>query len=258
MNNGIQVFFLEENEAKAILQDGKTGCVVKDVSNLFSETNRNRATQGPADDEKGYTLMNTPGKTEYCAIINESGHCTLFITRRPQKAFRVSDDGSGVRKVFICSRYRPDDRHTVQDAVSSALFACGQAIHSGCIPIAPHVYIPRCLSYNRPEERAIGMVIGRELMKMCDEVWQWGKTVTEGMAEDLAYARELGKPIHIFNTIGIPYTEWNTVKFANLLSAEELADLDWAERTNDMASYNAKWGNGKSGLLRGVDRHEHQ
>lgn len=258
MSNGIQVFFLEENEVRAMQQDGAMGCVVKDVSNLFDETNRNRATQGMGGDEKRYTLMNIPSKTQYCAVINESGQCTLFITRRSQKALRLSDDGSGVRKVFICSRYRPDERHTVQDAVSSALSACGQAIHSGCIPIAPHVYLPRCLDYNRPEERAIGIAFGRELMKLCDEVWQWGKTVTEGMAEDLAYARELGKPIQVYNTIGIPHAEWNTVKFADLLSAEELADLDWAERTNDMASYNAKWGNGKSGLVRGVEQHEQQ
>lgn len=147
-----------------------------------------------------------------------------------------------MKKVFICSRYRADERHTVEEAVSSALSACGHAIQKGYAPIAPHLYIPRCLDDSNPEERAAGMAIGREFLKMCDEVWQWGKTVTEGMAEELAYAKKLGKPIKVFNTHGIPYAQWNTVRFADRLSTEELADLDWVERTNDMDSYYAKWG----------------
>jgi len=171
---------------------------------------------------------------------------------------QMSNDVPGMKKVFICSRYRPDERHTTQEAERNAWYACGMAIDRGFVPIAPQVYIPHCLSYSEPEDRAIGMAIGRELLKLCDEVWQWGKTVTEGMAEILTYARELGKPIQVYNTIGIPYAEWNTVKFADLLSAEELADLDWAERTNDMAFYGAKWGNGNSGLLRGAEQHEQQ
>jgi len=153
-----------------------------------------------------------------------------------------------MKKVFICSRYRADARHTVEEAVSSALCACGFAIRKGCAPIAPHVYIPKCLDDDNPEERAVGMAIGREFLKMCDEVWQWGKTVTEGMAEELAYAKELGKPIIVYNTLGIPYEQWNSVRFADMLSAVELADLDHAERTNNMGAYYAKWGGENSGF----------
>jgi hypothetical protein len=69
------------------------------------------------------------------------------------------------------------------------------------------------------------MAIGRELLAMCDEVWQWGKTVTEGMAAELAYAKKLGIPIKVFNTIGIPYEQWNSVRFANVPEAQEF--LKW-------------------------------
>ena len=51
--------------------------------------------------------------------------------------------------------------------------------------------------------------------RSCDEVWQWGKTITEGMAAELARAKELGIPIKVYNTLGIPYEQWNSVKLAN-------------------------------------------
>lgn len=117
--------------------------------------------------------------------------------------------------VYICSRYRPDATHTVDEAVNSALFACSMAINKGCAPIAPHLYLPRCLDDNDPNDRASGLAAGRALLTVCDEVWQWGKTITEGMAAELALAKELGIPIKIYNTLGIPYEQWNSVKFAD-------------------------------------------
>lgn len=114
-----------------------------------------------------------------------------------------------MKKVFICSRYRADATHTVEDAVSRAAYACYIAISKGCAPIAPHLYLPQCLDDNDPAERAAGMAAGREFLAVCDEVWQWGATITEGMAAELAYAVELGIPIKVFNSIGIPRERWN-------------------------------------------------
>lgn len=115
-----------------------------------------------------------------------------------------------MKKVFICPRYRADATHTIEEAVASALFACSFAINKGYAPIAPHLYLPRCLDDNDPAERAAGMAAGRAFLAVCDEVWQWGKSVTEGMAAELAYAEDLGIPIKVFNTIGIPRERWNT------------------------------------------------
>jgi hypothetical protein len=78
----------------------------------------------------------------------------------------------------------------------------------------------------------MGMAVGRTFLEVCDEVWQWefqlGETpnpaITEGMAAELAYAKKLGKPIKVFNTIGIPYEQWNSVKFAD--NPEALAELE--------------------------------
>ena len=111
--------------------------------------------------------------------------------------------------VYICSRYRADATHTVEEATESALNACSMAIRKGYAPIAPHLYLPRCLDDNDPAERNAGMTAGQAFLAVCDEVWQWGKTVTEGMAAELALAKELGIPIKVFNSIGIPRERWN-------------------------------------------------
>ena len=120
-----------------------------------------------------------------------------------------------MKLVYICSRYRADATHTVEEAVDSALCACSMAISKGYAPIAPHLYLPRCLDDNEPAERAAGMAAGLAFLAVCDEVWQWGKTITEGMAAELARAKELGIPIKVYNTLGIPYDQWNSVKYAD-------------------------------------------
>jgi hypothetical protein len=94
-----------------------------------------------------------------------------------------------MKKVFICSRYRADENHTVEDAIGSAYFACARAIDKGYAPYAPHLYLPHWLDDNDPVEREMGMAVGRTFLEVCDEVWQWGKTITEGMATELAYAK---------------------------------------------------------------------
>ena len=59
-----------------------------------------------------------------------------------------------MKLVYICSRYRADVTHTVEEAVDSALYACSVAISKGYAPIAPHLYLPRCLDDNEPAECA--------------------------------------------------------------------------------------------------------
>jgi hypothetical protein len=108
-----------------------------------------------------------------------------------------------MKKVFICSRYRADEKHTTEDNINRALHACAYAVMKGYAPYAPHLYLPRCLDDNDPADRELGMAAGREFLAVCDEVWQWGATVSEGMASELALAAKLGIPVKVFNSIGI-------------------------------------------------------
>jgi len=98
------------------------------------------------------------------------------------------------------------------------------AIHKGYAPYAPHLYLPRCLDDDNPFERELGMAAGREFLATCDEVWQWGATVTEGMAAELATASELGIPIRVFNSIGIPQHAWNDPKLYEAYFKEQIQE----------------------------------
>ncbi|MDL2287591.1 hypothetical protein LJB90_03430 [Eubacteriales bacterium OttesenSCG-928-G02] len=79
----------------------------------------------------------------------------------------------------------------------------------GYAPYAPHLYLTRCTDDNDPLERAQGMAAGREFLAMCDELWQWGATISEGMQQEIAFAEQHGIPIKIFNSVGVPKEHWN-------------------------------------------------
>ena len=113
-----------------------------------------------------------------------------------------------LKRVYICSRYRADERHTVESNIDRALYACAIAVDRGCAPIAPHLLYPQFLDDNDPEERKQGIEAGMAWIEACDELWQWGATVSEGMAKEIARAKELGIPVKIFNSVGIPKERW--------------------------------------------------
>ena len=83
----------------------------------------------------------------------------------------VQRKGWGImKKVFICSRYRADEKHTVADSVARASSACSRAVMNGYAPYAPHLYLPLCLDDDDPAEREAGMAVGREFLATCDEL----------------------------------------------------------------------------------------
>ena len=106
-----------------------------------------------------------------------------------------------MKKVYICSRYRADEKHTIEENVEKAAEACRHAAFEGYAPYAPHLYLPQCLDDNKPGERRLGMKIGQEFLRECDEVWQWGIEISEGMAAELEIARDLSIPIRVFDGI---------------------------------------------------------
>lgn len=106
-----------------------------------------------------------------------------------------------MKKVFICSPFRGDEA-TKQRNIDAAVFACSVAIGRGYAPIAPHLFIPRCLDDSSERERALGLKVSKALLEACSEVWQWGDIITAGMAAELIYAVQRGKRIRKFNIFG--------------------------------------------------------
>lgn len=97
-----------------------------------------------------------------------------------------------MKKVYICSPCRGDYEKNIQKAQGY----CREVVHMGVIPIAPHVYLTQFLNDTIPEERSIGLNIGLELLKECNEVWVYGiQNPSEGMKAEIELAKELGIPV---------------------------------------------------------------
>lgn len=113
-----------------------------------------------------------------------------------------------MKRVYICSRYRADEKHTVEGNIHRTLFACTIALEKGYAPLAPHLIYPNCLDDYDPQERAVGLAASQAWIPVCDELWQWGASISEGMAAEIKLAKELGIPVKVFNSIGVPKEMW--------------------------------------------------
>ena len=98
-------------------------------------------------------------------------------------------------KIFICSPYQGNIEENKKKAVTYARIT----VMSGDIPIVPHLYFPAFLDEKIPNERMTGIAMGLELMDMCDEVYVFGFDITEGMKFELEHAREMKKPVRLYD-----------------------------------------------------------
>ena len=103
-----------------------------------------------------------------------------------------------MKKVFICSPYRGDVERNVALAKAHARFAA----RCGYCPVVPHLMYPQFLKDSDPDERILGITLGVELMKICDEVWIFGSTISNGMAFELEHASKLGIPVRLYSNDG--------------------------------------------------------
>lgn len=94
--------------------------------------------------------------------------------------------GIKTKKVFICSPLRGDVKNNQARAKKYA----SEAVKLGYMPIVPHIYFTQFLDENKAEEREAGIWMGIELLKLCDEVWVYGKP-TEGMKQEITIAKKL-------------------------------------------------------------------
>lgn len=93
-----------------------------------------------------------------------------------------------MEKVFICSPLKGD----VQENIRRAKLYCHYVISCGYLPIAPHVYFTALLNDNDPKERQLGMTMGLELLKDCQQLWIFGTVISEGMKVEIVEAGKLG------------------------------------------------------------------
>ncbi len=99
--------------------------------------------------------------------------------------------------VFICSPYRGNTETNVQNARAY----CSLASTQGCIPFAPHLLFTQFLDDAKADERKLGMYMGAEMLRLCDELWAFGEP-TEGMAAEIELAERMGIPVHCHDLEG--------------------------------------------------------
>jgi hypothetical protein len=124
--------------------------------------------------------------------------------------------GDFMKRVFICSPYRGDVEKNLTDARSHARMA---AVCGYC-PVVPHLLFPQFLDDNKPEERIMGISLGVEQLKVCDEIWIFGGTISNGMAYEIEQAKKLCVPARMYDN------KENRI-FAQTLLIDDRVDEDY-------------------------------
>ena len=91
-----------------------------------------------------------------------------------------------MKKIFICSPLRWNTRTNIYMAEEYSRTVA----NFWDLPITPHIYFTRFLDDNLEREREIGISLGIELLKMCDEVNVYWEP-SEGMRREIKVAKEL-------------------------------------------------------------------
>ena len=95
-----------------------------------------------------------------------------------------------MKRVYICA---PDCGNTARDWKQITKYI-KYALLCGTAPVVPHFYA-LCLDDSIPKESEIGIAAGLSLLWFCDEMWLFGDEVTEGMAAEIQFCKNLNVTI---------------------------------------------------------------
>lgn len=97
--------------------------------------------------------------------------------------------------VYICSPLAGN----IDGNMEKARHYCKFAVRNGAIPLAPHLLFPQFMDDTYSDERALAMFMNMVLLGKCDQLWVFGKTISEGMAAEIGKAEKRGMVIRYFN-----------------------------------------------------------
>ena len=66
------------------------------------------------------------------------------------------------------------------------------------IPIAPHLLFPQFLDDTLGEDRQTAMFMNYVLLTKCVQLWVFGSSISEGMAQEIQWAKRRHMPIRYF------------------------------------------------------------
>ena len=94
-----------------------------------------------------------------------------------------------MKRVFVCSPYAGD----IEGNTRKAREYCRLETIQGNLPFAPHLLFPQFMDDGNAQQRELGIRMGLEIMKHCDELHVYGDRISSGMAREIATWREMGR-----------------------------------------------------------------
>ena len=91
-----------------------------------------------------------------------------------------------MKRVYVCAPLGGN----IEENLKKVKTYTAYALRCGTAPVVPHFYA-ECLDDNNPKDREIGLAAGMSLLWLCDEVWVFGDTVTDGMRAELKFCQNL-------------------------------------------------------------------
>ena len=107
------------------------------------------------------------------------------------------------RKAYICSPLSAPTQEEILDNMQEAqemMQKVSMELH--CDAVAPHAYLPYLLDNRSPQERAMGLRFGMDLLELCDVLVICNNQVSAGMASEISRAEELNIPIFVRRAAG--------------------------------------------------------
>ncbi len=93
-----------------------------------------------------------------------------------------------MKLVYIASPYRGDVIRNTDYAKDCCEYALGEGVNVYC----PHLFLPNFLSEDVADQRELALMLGKDMLRKCDELWVFGDTITEGMFTEIQFAKEHG------------------------------------------------------------------
>jgi len=86
MSNQLQIFNYQSKQVRTVTKDGEPWFAAKDICDILELGNSRMALERLDNDEKGVSLIDTPGGTQSMQVVNEPGLYVLILGSRKKEA----------------------------------------------------------------------------------------------------------------------------------------------------------------------------
>ena len=126
----------------------------------------------------------------------------LSIEREERRQAKIRNGTWDLKTVFICAPVRGSgdvSDEIIAGNISNAMKYCRFAIMREAVPLTS-IYFTAFLDENIKEERELGICMGLQIIKKCNELWVFGSDISEGMAKEIEFAKKTVRTIRYFDT----------------------------------------------------------